>query len=244
VRCTIGHTYIEQLKEALGGPGEHDLPARALEEGFGWPKPYPGHLLTMLGRKRLDNLEFCVEEALRLRVPGDLIEAGVWRGGAAMLMRAVLAAHGAKRRKVVLADSFDGVPPPRPEIYPHDEGLTLHLDRQLAVGVDEVKANFARFNLLDDSVEFIAGMFRDTLPKLSSRRWAVVRLDGDLYESTMDGLTYLYPNLSPGGFLIVDDYGAYEACAAAIEEYRHSHGIDEEIIKIDWTGIYWQKREQ
>jgi O-methyltransferase len=126
-------------------------------------------------------------------------------------------------------------------LYPHDTGFTLHLDRTLAVSVEEVRKNFSRFALLDDQISFTRGLFRDTLPSLSSRRWAVVRLDGDLYESTMDGLTNLYPALSPGGFIIVDDYGAYPPCAAAVDEYRAKYSISEPIVHVDWTGVYWRK---
>jgi O-methyltransferase len=71
--------------------------------------------------------------------------------------------------------------------------------------------------------------------------WSVVRLDGDLYESTMDGLANLYPGLSPGGFLIVDDYGGLAPCRAAVDDYRRDNRIAEEIVEIDWAGVYWRK---
>ena len=196
----------------------------------------------MVGRRRLDNLEHCVVEALRCGIPGDFIEAGVWRGGAAIFIRGILAARGVRDRLVVVADSFDGVPPPQLHLYPKDAAFDLHLDRSLAVSVDDVKANFSRFGLLDDQVHFVKGWFRDTLPTLALQRWAVMRLDGDLYESTMDGLNNLYPGLSPGGFVIIDDYGAYAACAAAVDEYRRGHAISEPLNRIDWTGVYWQKQ--
>jgi DNA modification methylase len=72
---------------------------------------------------------------------------------------------------------------------------------------------------------------------------SVIRLDGDWYESTMDGLVNLYPKLSVGGYLIVDDYGCVPACRQAVHDYRDSHGITEEIRSIDWTGIFWQRTE-
>jgi O-methyltransferase len=104
-----------------------------------------------------------------------------------------------------------------------------------------VRANFARYGLLDEHVHFVEGWFRDTLPGLSDKRWSVIRLDGDLYESTMDGLVSLYPNLSVGGYLIIDDYGGYKPCREAIHDYRREHGIEEPIRQIDWTGAYWQR---
>ena len=195
----------------------------------------------MIGLRRLDNIQECVEAVIRDKVPGDLIEAGVWRGGAAIFMRALLLAYGVRDKQVVAADSFDGVPPPRADLYPLDEDFDLHLDRSLAVPAEDVRANFDRFGLLDDRGEVVEGLFRNSLPALRARRWSVIRLDGDLYESTMDGLVCLYPNLSPGGFLIVDDYGAYPACAAAVNEYRARETITEPLSSVDWTGVYWRK---
>ena len=90
-------------------------------------------------------------------------------------------------------------------------------------------------------MQLVEGWFRDTLPPLRGREWALVRLDGDMYESTMDGLTNLYPGLAPGGFLIVDDYGL-PPCREAVEDYRREHGITEKVHKIDWVGAYWRKR--
>lgn len=205
-------------------------------EGRAWP----ADALTMVGRERLDNLHACVEDVLERGVHGDLIETGVWRGGAAMLMRAVLKARGATDRRVWVADSFAGVPPPD-ERYPADQGDKLHIDPSLAVDVETVRSNFKRYGLLDDRVRFVEGWFKDTLPALGDQRWALVRLDGDLYESTMDGLTNLYPNLEVGGYLIVDDYGAMPPCREAVHDYRQQHEIAEEIVEIDWTGVYWRR---
>jgi hypothetical protein len=198
----------------------------------------------MIGHKRLDNIRQCVTSVLEDNVPGDLIEAGVWRGGAAILMRAVLAAHGVSDRSVWLADSFEGLPAPDPGKYPGDRGLDLSGARGLAVGVERVKENFARYGLLDDKVRFLVGWFKDTLPTAPVEQLALVRLDGDLYESTMDAITALYPKLSVGGYLIVDDYGNRmfaTACRQAIIDYRAMHDITEPIQEIDWTGAYWRR---
>jgi O-methyltransferase len=113
--------------------------------------------------------------------------------------------------------------------------------RELAVPLEDVKANFAAYGLLDDQVQFLKGWFKDTLPTAPISKLAVVRLDGDLYESTMDGLTCLYPRLSGGGYLIVDDFNAVPACRKAVEDYRHAHGIIDEVIPIDWAGVYWRR---
>jgi Macrocin-O-methyltransferase (TylF) len=212
---------------------------RVRSEGRDWPSC--AH--TMVGLKRLDNLQFCVEDVLARGVPGDLIETGVWRGGAAILMRAILKAHEVTDRCVWAADSFAGLPPPNPAVYPADAGLTFNQFRELAVPLEEVQENFRRYGLLDDQVRFLKGWFRDTLPTAPVRRLALVRLDGDLYESTMDSLSNLYPKLEVGGYVIIDDYHDIAACRQAVLDYRAQHGIREDMARVDWTAVYWKKNE-
>jgi O-methyltransferase len=205
----------------------------------GRDRPESAH--TMIGLKRLDNVQWCVEDILAHDIPGDLIEAGVWRGGAAIFMRAILKAYRIHNRSVWVADSFEGLPPPNAEKYPHDTGDMHHTVKFLAVSLEQVKANFERYRLLDDQVQFLKGWFRDTLPNAPIERLAVIRLDGDMYESTMDSLVHLYPKLSIGGYVIIDDYGNLPGCRQAVDDYRTSHGIHDEIIPIDWAGVYWQR---
>lgn len=204
-------------------------------EGRDWPI----FAQTMVGRARLDNLHDCVERVLADGVPGDLVETGVWRGGCSILMRGILRAHGVTDRTVFVADSFEGLPAPDAR-YPKDAEGQFHTSRLLQVSLDEVRDNFRRYELLDDQVRFLPGWFRDTLPGVADRTWSVVRLDGDMYESTMDGLRNLYPGLSIGGFLIADDY-SIDACREAIEDFRREHAITEEIHHVDWTGVVWRR---
>jgi len=211
------------------------ITAKEREEGSFWP----AYAFTMIGQRRLDNLQSCVETVLRERVDGDLIETGIWRGGACILMRAILAAHGVQDRKVFVADSFEGLPKPDPR-FPVDKGDTRHKSRYLAVTQAQVEDNFARFGLLDHQVVFLKGWFRDTLPTAPIHKLAVLRLDGDMYGSTMDALESLYPKLSQGGFCIVDDY-AIRGCRQAVEDYRMQNEIRAELHEIDWTGRYWRK---
>jgi len=260
----LRHRYLELLTAALthtlyDPPDTRELPAY-VREAYGaelrrqgmrvaLPTPQeerifgrdrPVYAQTMIGVHRLRNVRSCTEAALAEGVPGDLIEAGTWRGGAAIMMRGVLEAHAIIDRTVWVADSFQGLPEPNAEKYPADAPDLNYTADELAIPLDEVRANFERYGLLDERVKFLEGWFRDTLPGLRDRSWAVVRLDGDLYESTMDGLENLYPQLSPGGFLIVDDYG-FPNCREAIEDYRREHGISEEITQVDWTGAFWRK---
>jgi len=199
----------------------------------------PAH--TMVGILRLANVRTLAQRAIDLEIPGHFIETGVWRGGCCILMRGVLAANAVSDRIVYVADSFEGLPPPNPRLFPVDAGDTLHTITELAVSLDEVKTNFTRYGLLDENVVFIKGFFSDTLPKLDAGPFALIRLDGDMYESTYVALQCLYPKLSVGGFVIIDDYGAIEHCRKAVTDYRSEFGIDEPLHEIDWTGVWWQK---
>lgn len=203
---------------------------------------WPAGALTMIGMQRLTSLQHCVEKVLEEDVPGDLVECGVWRGGASILMRAVLSAYGDEKRSVWLCDSFEGVPPPDTAHYKADKGINLHRAAGvLAVSQAQVKANFERYGLLDEQVRFLPGWFKDTLQDAPIDRISVLRLDGDLYESTIQALDGLYPRLSPGGFCIIDDYHAIDACRQAVADYRTAHGVTEEIEEIDGSGVLWRK---
>jgi O-methyltransferase len=186
---------------------------------------WPPNADTMVGLARLDNLQAAIETVITEDIPGDLVETGVWRGGAAIFMRAVLLAHGVHDRTIWACDSFAGLPPPDTKRYPQDAGDRHHAEPFLAVGVDEVRANFEKYGLLDDRVRFIEGFFEDTLAKLPAERFALLRLDGDMYGSTMVALQALYERLSPGGFVIV----------------RRTRDLDDEIVDIDGLAAYWRK---
>lgn len=203
-------------------------------------KDWPPLAHTMIGLKRLDNLQTCIEDVIKNNVLGDLIETGVWRGGASIFMRAVLKAYGVKDRTVWVADSFEGLPAPDTQKYPQDAGDVHHKIKFLAVSSEEVKANFSKYGLLDEQVRFLKGWFKDTLPKAPIKKLAVIRLDGDMYGSTMDGLVNLYPLLTVGGYVIVDDY-VLKGCRQAVHDFREKFGITDKFIDIDGTGAYWQR---
>jgi O-methyltransferase len=197
--------------------------------GMDWPLQG----LTMVGLNRLDDLQTCVESVVAEGVEGDLIEAGSWRGGASMLMRATLDSLGSDDRTVWVADSFQGFP--RPD---RQEGLNA-VDF-LSVPQEDVEANFARFGL-DAGVRFVPGFFEETMSDLVGGQWSVVRLDGDTYEATWVTLGSLYPGLARGGYLIVDDYGALEECRRAVDDFRRQHNIEEPLEKVDWTCVRWRR---
>lgn len=203
----------------------------------------PADAETMIGLRRLQNLQDCITDVLANNIKGDLIETGVWRGGATIFMRAVLKAFGDQERIVWVADSFAGLPAPSPELYPADKGADFHLSNDvLGVSLQEVKANFARYGLLDDRVRFLKGWFKDTLPTAPIERLAVLRLDGDLYESTTIALESLYPKLSIGGYVIVDDYApTVPCCVQAIADFRTANNVTEEMVSTGQFGVFWQR---
>ncbi len=215
--------------------GGYDADARGV--GADWP----AQAHTMVGEKRLANLRTLVERALNDGIPGDFIETGVWRGGCCILMRGILEAYGISDRKVWVADSFEGLPDPNPVDFPADEGLFLSQFRELAISLEQVQENFRRYGLLDDQVAFVKGWFSDTLPGLDAGPFALLRLDGDLYESTIVALESLYPKLSVGGYVIIDDYHVIPQCRDAVAHYRDRYGITDPIHDVDWAGTWWQK---
>jgi hypothetical protein len=195
----------------------------------------------MVGLKRLKNLAELTQRVLAEGVPGDVIETGVWRGGCCILMKGILDVYQSHDRRVFVADSFEGLPPPRPDAFPQDDGDILHTYDELRVSQAQVRANFAHYGLLDERVVFVPGFFSDTLPTLETGPLALIRLDGDMYESTMVALTSLYRRLSPGGFVIVDDYGAIPACKLAVDDFLAAEAPGTILCDVDWTGRWWQK---
>jgi hypothetical protein len=208
--------------------------------GMDWPLQG----LTMVGLNRLDDLQSCVEAVVGDGVEGDLIEAGAWRGGASILIRATLDSLGADDRTVWVADSFQGFPAGDAEDFPEDRALDdLGPFDFLAVPLEEVADNFARFGC-DRGVRFLPGFFEDTMRDTFARRWSIIRIDVDTYETTLLALRSLYPGLSKGGYLIVDDYGALEECRLAVDEFRERNGIAEPLEQVDWTCVRWRRESE
>jgi len=242
--------YLELMQKVLTGTlteREPDIDDPAFVDSF-LAHYIRGHAVTMTPRVRLDNARRCVEDVLARDVPGDLLEAGVWRGGMTIFLRAVLAAHGDTARRVWVADSFQGLPEPDAKRFPlearaHASKTMTEDFQRFAVSLADVRANFAAFDLLDDQVQFLVGWFKDTLPTAPIDRLAVLRLDGDYYESTMDTLTALHDKVSPGGYIIIDDYGErlWTYCRRAVDEFRAARGITAPLVRVDTKCYFWQK---
>ena len=235
VEATLIGAISEDAPLPVHGDTTYDSARR--NRGLDWPQK----AFSMIGAARMSNLRTLMEHVLLNDIPGDFIETGVWRGGASILMRAVLAAYGIENRKVIVADSFEGLPPPNSEKFPADAGATFHEYDDLAVTEEQVRRNFAKFGLLDDQVIFLKGWFRDTMPRVASERIALLRLDGDMYESTIDPLVHLYDKIPPGGWVIVDDYEVVPACNAAVQDFFAARKISPVLQPIDGVGVYFQK---
>jgi O-methyltransferase len=231
------HLLEETLLDAVYEPTRHDSAPVTLDEvdkGAYWPK----RGLTMIGRQRLLNIKACMMNIITDNIRGDLVETGVWRGGACIYMKALCEVWNQNRR-VFVCDSFEGLPP-REDRYPIDGKNTYDaLLPYLKVSLEEVQNNFKKFDLLDQKVVFVKGWFEQSLYKISSPI-AILRLDGDMYSSTITVLNQLYDSVSPGGYIIVDDYDLL-ACRQAVDDFRSQRLIHEPMERIDWTGSFWRK---
>lgn len=230
--------HLEKMSVNFGNRPEVDL---ATVYGYFLANRPVAHSLGE--RSQLTNTQACVERVLADGVPGNFIETGVWQGGQTILMRGVLKAYGIHDRRVYVADSFQGLPEVDPETAPDDAIALGILDGigRFRVTADDVRRNFAAYGLLDEQVVFLEGWFSDTLPYAELGALAVVRLDGDFYDSTRDAIEILYPRLSSGGFVIVDDYGCPFGCKRAIDEYRSNRGIEVPMLRASKQTVYWRK---
>ena len=198
-----------------------------------------GFPYSMVGPARLANARMAVETVLKEGVPGAVIETGVWRGGASIMMKAVMSPHDVTR-DLYVCDSFSGLP--KIDTGP-DQDLELHDNPLLTAPLEDVRSHFDRLDLLDSHVHFVEGWFSETMPQLRNKgpeSISVLRLDGDYYESTIVVLRNLYDRMSQRGFVIIDDYKAFDQCRQAVDEFRTQKGIADELIDIDNMGVYWR----
>lgn len=177
-------------------------------------------------------------------MPGDVLEAGAWKGGASIFIKGVLKTLGADRqRKVLLADSFQGFPAAADG---HDSDGWKQQNSGFTVrgGAAAVQKTFQRYGLLDSNVVFIQGFFNETLPMAAREghlaRLALLRLDCDMYQSTMDVLEATYHRLSPGGIVVHNNW-QYTAARAAAVDFRRRLGIETShpVHLIDMGSAFW-----
>jgi hypothetical protein len=191
--------------------------------------------VTLLTKAQLDLIEQAALALEEQKVPGDYLEAGIWRGGAVIFLRALLDAYGIETRKVFAADSFAGIPR---NVRAINDPVDLWKDRWVA-SLDEVRQNIARFGLRDERIVFTPGFFEESLKTLAKERFALIRLDSDSYDSVETSLAWLYPLLSQRGIVIIDDWHL-PGCQMAVRDYRAQHGINDPIHE-HGGNAYWVK---
>ena len=209
---------------------------------------------TMTTPRRIAALCDGVEHAVRSGVPGAVVECGVWKGGSMMAAALTLLRLGATDRDLYLFDTFQGMPPPTEEdvfsAYDGYNPMRHWRRRRRAEGVnrwhyvpaDEVRAAVLSTGYPADHVHLVEGRVEETLPAAAPAEIAVLRLDTDWYASTKHELEHLYPRLSPGGVLILDDYGHYEGARRAVDEYFEAAGGQPLLTRVDYTGRVGVKR--
>lgn len=213
--------------------------------------------LTLTGQRRLDHMIAVVTTVVEDNIPGHIIETGVWRGGMMFMAAKTLDVLRDKERVVYLADSFQGIPDQSnygKKAHAHDVAKHSHNYNSLNDNsVSRVKHDSALFSLDASRLSYVVGYFNESIPKLVEKepqiKFSAVRLDGDTYWSTMEAITILYPRLSPGGFLIIDDFTDWDSCRDAIYDYRNANQITEQIYLVPHLtvngefirGAYWRK---
>ena len=244
---SIRDAYVELIKRAvtnypyLGGEAPFEAFRCAthydLERGE-WKIDPLARPLTLLTKAQLDLVEKAAVALEERKVPGDFLEAGVWRGGVVVLMRALLDAYGIAGRRVFAADSFAGIPR---NVRALNDPVDQWPDRWVA-SLDEVRRNIARFGLLDERIVFTVGFFEESLKALAGERFALIRLDSDSYDSVATSLERLYPLLSRWGIVIVDDWHL-PGCRMAVLDYRAKYRIGDEI-QVYEGNAYWVKQQR
>jgi hypothetical protein len=245
--------YIELLKKSIMGLlyepivmdrktyKENNSNSVATEEQINEGKYFGKYALTAIGKKRIDNLQFCIEDVFNNNIEGDMIETDVWRGGATIFMKGLCNYYN-KDKKIFVADSFEGCPSPDISGYEADLNSHYHNEDVMNVSYEEVINNFKKYDLLDSNVIFLKGWFKDTLYTDKINKLSILRLDGDMYCSTYEALDALYDKVSIGGYIIIDDYGTrLGACKKAIEDFFKAKNLNYDLISIDWTGVYFKK---
>jgi O-methyltransferase len=204
-------------------------------EGSDWPS----NAYSMIGLKRMNNLMDMLDYVRLNNIEGDLIETGVWKGGATIFMKIYCDLYNLNK-KVFVCDSFEGLPKPSGK-FSSDIGDIHHTYDALKVSLDEVKNNFKNYNCLDDNVVFIKGFFGQTLPNNNEiQKISLLRMDGDMYESTHDVFYSLYDKVVKSGVIIIDDF-CLDGCRDCVNDFRKEKNIISEYTVIDRCGIYWFK---
>lgn len=178
---------------------------------------------TMTPMERCWALYGAVRYISKSGIEGDFVECGVWRGGSSMLSALTLISLNDLKKKIYLYDTFEGMPEPTDkdiDIQGVPYSKLWEKEKEiLSVSLDEVKQNMLSTGYPENNISLIKGMVEDTLPETAPDNISLLRLDTDFHDSTYHELVHLYPRLSPGGVLIIDDYGHFKGARSATDQY-------------------------
>jgi O-methyltransferase len=199
---------------------------------------------TMTSQERIHALRKSVQYVITNEVPGDIVECGVWKGGSMMAAARTLLEMGVTRQ-LYLFDTFEGMCAPTgidrdyrgkaAADYLEEDDKNTSLVWAYSP-LDEVKRNLRDTGYDETQIVFAKGKVEDTIPVHAPERISVLRLDTDWYESTYHELVHLYPRLSLGGVLIIDDYGHWEGARRAVDQYIAENHVKILLNRIDYTG--------
>lgn len=194
---------------------------------------------TMVRNANLLNLHRLAQEVNRAGVAGDFVECGVWNGGSSAMINAGFRDSG-RPRASWLFDSFEGLPPPGKNDGPEER---KHYFEGMNKGnIDNVRQIFTKLGLPLGEVQFVKGWFQDTLPHAKVEQIALLHIDADWYDSVLLVLNELYDHISPGGYVVFDDYGYWEGCDRAAHDFLNVHGLPLSLLKrVGNMGAYFQK---
>jgi hypothetical protein len=208
-----------------------DLRESAFRELYRFCQPY-----TMTSVERMYALYTAVNHVLDNGIEGDFVECGVWRGGSAMLMAKILVDRGVTDRRVWLYDTFEGMTAPGAYDTSFAGEAAVARDGWCEADIDDVTRNLRLTGIPESQRVLVKGKVEDTLPgEMPDGPIAVLRLDTDWYESTKHELNVLYPKLTGNGVLIIDDYGHWQGCRKAVDEYVREHGLPLMLTRVDYT---------
>lgn len=202
-------------------------------------KPY-----TYTSAERIYAFSNAVKYVCENQISGSIVECGVWKGGSAMAAMYTLIDLGIQDRDFYLYDTYEGMAEPGKFDISISGQFASELFKQkkeagekwVYSSLDEVRNNIYATGYEKTKINFIKGKVEDTLPKNVPENIAILRLDTDWYESTLCELQYLFPKVSKGGVIIIDDYGHWEGAKRAVDKYIHDHNIPLLLSRIDYTG--------
>jgi O-methyltransferase len=250
-RSLTSATGYRFVKAAAGppSPGQKPKPARRkmrnyfdarAKETIRTVKPW-----TMTSYDRIFALVVAVRYVERHRIPGEVVECGVWRGGSMQAVALTLRECGSSDRDLHLFDTFEGMPPPT-ELDRRINGASAEelLESgerkwlvQARAGLDDVRDGMQRTGYPAERIHYHEGKVEDTIPAGAPEQIALLRLDTDWYESTRHELEHLYPRLAPGGVLIIDDYDYWEGSRRAVDEFLDATGARLLLVPVDTARV-------